>query len=297
MADKWMDERERQMREREWRRPERYGRGLDRSGEDYRGGRGGEDRSFGGDDRVFGERETGASYGRGVGGGRPGYPGGGYRGGYGAGRPAWQDRDYGGTSPAFPTEEDSRGYGRPYGGRSRHGYDHDRDRGERFEDAGRSAGEFLHRAGERVASWFGGEDRDGYGPDRRDLHDRGHRGLGPKGYKRSDERINEDAHERLTDDLWLDASNVSISVSDGEVTLSGTVESREAKHRAERLVEDLAGVTHVQNNLRAVRGGVLTGPSSGFGDSVLDAQMRQDDPGASGSGGTGAGQSSAGRKS
>ena len=58
--------------------------------------------------------------------------------------------------------------------------------------------------------------------------------MGPQGYHRSDERISEDAHERLTEDAWLDATNVSCSVSGGEVTLAGTVESREAKHRAER---------------------------------------------------------------
>jgi osmotically-inducible protein OsmY len=215
----------------------------------------------------------------------------------------------------------SAAYGRPYGGGSQRmasggtgGYDYERgygdaDRGdqrtertERFEDAGRSAGEFLHRAGERVASWFGGGDRDDrgyredYGRERREM-DRGHRGLGPKGYKRSDERINEEAHDRLTDDPWLDASNVSISVSGGEVTLSGTVESREAKHRAERLVEELAGVNHVQNNLRIAKGSFLTSPTSGFGDSVLESQMRQDDPSANGTGGAGGGQSTAGRKS
>ena len=43
-------------------------------------------------------------------------------------------------------------------------------------------------------------------PDYREAN-RGKRGLGPQGYKRSDERISDDAHERLTDDTWLDASN------------------------------------------------------------------------------------------
>ena len=36
--------------------------------------------------------------------------------------------------------------------------------------------------------------------------DRGARGLGPQGYKRSDDRISDEVHERLTDDAWLDAS-------------------------------------------------------------------------------------------
>jgi osmotically-inducible protein OsmY len=173
-------------------------------------------------------------------------------------------------------------------------------RGDRFEDAGRNAGDFLHRAGEKVAAWFsgGGEsriyDRDYLDPNHR--APRGARGKGPQGYKRSDDRISDDANERLTDDTWLDASNVTVSVSGGEVTLSGTVENREAKHRAERLVEDISGVTHVQNNLRIARGNFFTSPSAGYGDSVVDAQMRKDDPVANGAGGAGAGQSTAGKK-
>jgi hypothetical protein len=197
-----------------------------------------------------------------------------------------------------------RGYG-DGGRRERAG----EDRGDRFEDAGRSAGEFLHRAGEKVASWFnaGGEgriyDRDYLDPTPRGWRgaERGARGLGPSGYKRSDERISDEAHERLTDDTWLDASNIGVSVSGGEITLSGTVESREAKHRAEHLVEDLSGVTHVQNNLRLAKGNPLTTPGRGYGDSVLGAQIRAadttaDDPVANGSGGAGGGQSTAGRK-
>jgi osmotically-inducible protein OsmY len=163
------------------------------------------------------------------------------------------------------------------------GYDYERGygdagrregRGERWEqrgrEVGRETGEFFRRAGERVASWFGGGERE------RD--DRGQprdfRGMGPKGYKRNDERISDEVHERLTEDPYVDASNVSVSVSGGEVTLSGTVESREAKHRAERCVEDISGVNHVQNNLRVERGNPLTSPSRGYGDSVLEHQMR-----------------------
>ncbi len=105
-----------------------------------------------------------------------------------------------------------------------------------------------------------------------------------------------DAHERLTDDAWLDASNVAISVSGGEVTLSGTVDSREAKHRAERIVEDVSGVNHVQNNLRIQRSNFLTSDSTGYGDAVAEAQMRKDNPVATSTTGEGSGQSTAGRK-
>ena len=190
------------------------------------------------------------------------------------------------------------GYGEPgYGGYGARREEGPRDtRGERFEEAGRNAGDFLHRAGEKVAAWFagGGEGR-AYEPDF-DRGVQGHRGKGPTGYKRSDERISDDAHERLTDDTWLDASSIAVSVSGGEVTLSGTVETREAKHRAERIVEHLSGVNHVQNNLRLAKGSFFTSPGSGYGDSVAEAQMRTDEAVANGTGGSGAGQSTAGRK-
>jgi len=95
-------------------------------------------------------------------------------------------------------------------------------------------------------------DRDPGDPDLRDERDRTglHRGRGPKGYKRSDERILEDVCERLTEDRFIDASNIEVTVKDGEVTLSGTVASRGLKHRAEDLAELASGVRHVQNNLR-----------------------------------------------
>lgn len=184
-----------------------------------------------------------------------------------------------------------RGYG--YGDNQR-----ETGRSQRFEDAGRRSGEFLHRAGEKVAAWFaGGSEARAYDPDYDRPAARGARGLGPQGYKRADERISDDAHERLTDDAWLDATNISISVSGGEVTLSGTVENREAKHRAERLVEDISGVHHVQNNLRIDKGGYFTRAGSGYGDSVLGAQIREagGEPVAK-SGGEGSTQGPAGKK-
>lgn len=157
------------------------------------------------------------------------------------------------------------------------GYDYERGYGDAGRSEGRGpgseseheTGHFLRRAGERVASWFGG------GEGRREEDERSHRGKGPKGYKRADERVSEEAHERLTEDPWIDASEIAISVANGEVTLSGTVDNREAKHRAERIVEDITGVDHVQNNLRVQRGNPLTSPGGGYGDSVMQAQMRE----------------------
>lgn len=76
------------------------------------------------------------------------------------------------------------------------------------------------------------------------------RGIGPRNYRRSDERIREDACEVLSDDLFLDASTMEVDVKEGEITLNGTTHSREDKRRAEDLVEKVRGVTDVHNRLR-----------------------------------------------
>ncbi|WP_050577458.1 BON domain-containing protein [Sinorhizobium arboris] len=87
-----------------------------------------------------------------------------------------------------------------------------------------------------------------------------HRRRGPRNYTRSDQRIREDVSDRLTDDPHIDASNIEVTVENGEVTLSGTVMSRPVKHRAEDITESISGVKHVQNNLRLQRkAGVLVG--------------------------------------
>lgn len=104
-----------------------------------------------------------------------------------------------------------------------------------------------------------------------------HRGLGPKGYRRSDERINEDVHDRLTEDPHIDASGVVVMVQEGEVTLSGSVSDRRAKHHAEAIVEHIAGVTHVQNNLRADPG-AARGPAPLGENTVLRDQAQGEKP-------------------
>jgi osmotically-inducible protein OsmY len=144
-----------------------------------------------------------------------------------------------GTQGSWAVGEPRRSSSTSYAGQSygadyrRHGYDSDNDDRRGFWD----------RASDEVASWFGDEDAA-----RR--RDQDHRGRGPQGYTRSDERIREDANDRLTEDWRVDASNVTVTVSSGEITLDGTVTSREAKRRAEDVVEDVSGVKHVQNNLR-----------------------------------------------
>jgi osmotically-inducible protein OsmY len=84
-----------------------------------------------------------------------------------------------------------------------------------------------------------------------------HRGRGPKGYTRSDNRIREDVCDHLTDDPHIDASEIDVRVAHGEVTLSGTVTDRPAKRHAEELAERIGGVRHVQNNLRVSPAGAL----------------------------------------
>ena len=54
----------------------------------------------------------------------------------------------------------------------------------------------------------------------------------------------------LHNDDDLDATEISVAVADSEATLSGTVNSRAEKRRAEDLADDVPGISHVQNNLR-----------------------------------------------
>lgn len=78
---------------------------------------------------------------------------------------------------------------------------------------------------------------------------RHHRGRGPKGYERSDERIKEDICERLTDDPYIDASEITIDCRDGVVTLEGHIERRSLKHRVEDMADAVSGVKDIQNRL------------------------------------------------
>lgn len=74
-----------------------------------------------------------------------------------------------------------------------------------------------------------------------------HRGKGPA--QRSDEEIRAEVEEALTEDSWLDASEVQVSVEGGVVTLTGTVDARASKRRAEDLTDQVSGVRDVDNNL------------------------------------------------
>lgn len=86
-------------------------------------------------------------------------------------------------------------------------------------------------------------------------------GRGPKGYQRSDARINDDVCDRLVDAPDVDASDIEVRTNNGEVTLSGNVTDREQKRRAEELIENVSGVREIHNSLRVRRwqeGGTTT---------------------------------------
>jgi hypothetical protein len=76
-------------------------------------------------------------------------------------------------------------------------------------------------------------------------------GVGPKGWRRSDERIREDVCEALAMHPAIDASDLEVEVHDGVVTLRGTVDDRRSKRLAVDIAESIAGVTGVRSEVRA----------------------------------------------
>jgi hypothetical protein len=56
--------------------------------------------------------------------------------------------------------------------------------------------------------------------------------------------------DRLTEHPSIDASDIEVSVTEGDVTLTGRVDSRAVKHLTEVMVETVAGVKEVHNQLR-----------------------------------------------
>lgn len=100
-------------------------------------------------------------------------------------------------------------------------------------------------------SMFGSPDSMSFGRERSrsGMSDMGYAGRGPKGYRRSDERIHEEVCESLERDPYVDASEIEVKVKDGIVTFSGTVENRRAKRHAEDAVEDISGIKDIRNEL------------------------------------------------
>ncbi|MFN6962550.1 MAG: BON domain-containing protein [Pyrinomonadaceae bacterium] len=235
---------------------ERRGRGYgDRERRGAAGSRGGYESMSGYDRGDYDREDYGSETGGGTysgpaggmfGGGFGGYTGGGYQGyerdergtrgqggwsGYGGG-------NYGRGS--YDRSEYERGYG------TRGGSSYERD-DRRDDERG-----FFERLGDEVSSWFGGEDESYRDRDRYSQR-QSFRGRGPRNYSRSDERIKEDINDRLTDSHLIDASDIDVEVSGGDVVLTGTVESRYAKRMAEDIAEEVSGVKNVENRIRVNR--------------------------------------------
>jgi osmotically-inducible protein OsmY len=115
---------------------------------------------------------------------------------------------------------------------------------------------------------------------------------GPKGYKRSDERIKEDISERLSQEVDLDIVEVMVEVTDGTVTLQGTVPERWMKHRMEDIADESWGVKDVENRIRVSQGGESNQAFSSNQDAAGDSRGMQ-----GGSGSTSTGSSSSGSAS
>jgi osmotically-inducible protein OsmY len=119
----------------------------------------------------------------------------------------------------------------------------DEQRSDRFDQRGVHSGQGQGAGGawgDRARQWgqFGGRLSGAFA------------GRGPKGYTRSDERIREDVSDKLMEHPDLDASEIEVRVSGGEVTLAGSVDSRWAKRLAEDIAESCTGVRDVMNQLR-----------------------------------------------
>jgi hypothetical protein len=270
--DFFRSDREREEEERNrarWRSMggEQYGRDRDydfgRSERDYRGegrgeGRYGSQRDWSPGEESSGERWRSSSgdysrdYGQGF--SRSGSSYGGqdydeYRRRYGQGVEGlgpWRDeeRNFGGDYGDRGVGSSSRGRYYARGGVSaREGGSYgERGLGGESDYGGRSASTYGGYRSGSESEWSGGQQwRQGSAA---------HQGKGPRGYRRSDDRIREDVCDCLTDDPRIDASNMEVTVTECVVTLSGSVNSREDKRRAEDLVESISGVKDVNNNLR-----------------------------------------------
>jgi hypothetical protein len=248
-----------------WRERDEHG-GEERFGQRHEYRPGSEHRGEQGERRYGGEEGWQGEYGR--------EPGAHERGG-------WEEREsqgrpYGyGYGSGGPGERDE---GRWYGGAWEHEQEGGRERGrmgehrtwgepERWPRTDMSAGGRRWPGGVRGAEAGQPYGRGLFGtayalyagrmePGERE---RARTGRGPKGYRRSDERIHDDVCERIAR-AGIDADEVEVKVVNGEVTLSGSVHRRDEKHWLEDVAEDVFGVQEVHNHLRVLRGEQGTTP-------------------------------------
>ena len=165
-----------------------------------------------------------------------------------------QDRGYGGGRGFENEQRDFQGPAR--GGYGYGGYGRDDRMGYLgFQTSGFPGSQRTRDTGWSPSASYGqfhGEPAQRFGDPEAHIH-RGtgpHRGKGPVGYQRSDERLREMISEALADDDQLDASNIEVTVKNGEVTLSGSVDDRRAKRDAEDCACTVSGIRDLQNLLR-----------------------------------------------
>jgi hypothetical protein len=165
-----------------------------------------------------------------------------------------RDRPMGGPAPrgtypmrGYGGEDDERRFGGETTGRGYGGYRPDMAGGENWGSMrGREIGGGPARPGSFSPNdmGFGWRDEEARGP---------HYGKGPKGYKRSDERIHEDVCDAIAQQGFIDASDVEVKVEGGVVVLGGTVARRDEKRGLEELAERVYGVDEVRNEIRLRR--------------------------------------------
>lgn len=183
------------------------------------------------------------------------------------GTEGYSEADYGQGNAGY--QGDTYGQGSSSLGRSSYGYgsstmhsqgdyynrpDRNSNTQDREEFSGHRAGQSSYgqnygQTGYRQSNFGGGYLRN-ESENEFNRETRGFQGRGPKGYKRSDERIREEVCEALSADPRIDASEIEVQVSEGIVTLSGTVDERRAKRAAEDVAEGCTGVSDVKNDIR-----------------------------------------------
>ena len=70
-----------------------------------------------------------------------------------------------------------------------------------------------------------------------------------------DPRIEKDVNDRLDDDPRLNATEIEVHASEGQITLTGNVASHDDWQRAEDIAKGVPGVQYVINNLRVKQHG------------------------------------------
>jgi hypothetical protein len=246
---------------------------LDAGGEAMRMNR--RDRDKGPGQPRYGDREGGPhmSYGDG------GYDrsGGEWSGDVPARRPLGGGLTYGGGVSGMHSEHEMRGSPLPHNEPNMYGLER-RDYHDTYGGSAINAGVGIGGFGGGVGGGMGGQH---FGLGQRGMSagtGGGHRfGKAPKGYKRSDERIRDDVCDCIMRRGDIDASEVEVSVRDGEVVLTGFVYSRADKRAIEDLIDDVMGVLDIQNQLRVgpgvqqQQGGAMAGSAHGMESASQDA--------------------------